>query len=161
MNRVNDVLRDLRTLVAETGPRLGAIGEEQSLDRGPGKWSRREILGHLVDSALNNHQRVVRGQLAVELVFPGYQQDEWVAVQGFHDRPWKDTVSLWTVANHHLAEAIARVPDEQLDTPWTLASERPITLEFMIRDYPKHLRHHLQQIFEPEVAAGKHHDPHA
>jgi hypothetical protein len=157
---VSDVAQDLGSLLGQTVPGLEAIGEEGSLQtRGPGTWSRKQILGHLVDSALNNVQRFVRAQDGSELSLPDYDQPGWVRASGYQDRPWPDLVALWTVLNVHLAHVIARIPSEALATPCRIGDSRPMTLEFVVRDYMRHLRHHLEQIRDPEASRGKAHPP--
>ena len=87
---------ELDRLVRATIPRLGTIVEAESLaTRGPGTWSRRHILGHLIDSGVNNLHRFIRAQGGVELVFPGYAQQEWVDRGGYQDRSWASLVQFW------------------------------------------------------------------
>jgi hypothetical protein len=153
-----DVADDLSSVVARARPALDAIGEAESLrTRGDGTWSRRQILGHLVDSAVNNLHRFVRGQQVDELVFPGYEQRAWVDLGGYQERAWPALVSLWAELNAQVAHVIARVPPERLATPCRIGDGPPVTLEFVARDYVHHLRHHLEQILEPETSGGKPH----
>lgn len=152
---MQDVARDIETILDETLPRLTVFGEAEAASVRPGgAWTRKQILGHLVDSAVNNHQRFVRAQLQQELLFPSYEQEGWVAVQAYSERPWTSLVALWDALNRHVAHVIARIPGERLATPVRLGDHEPVTLEFVARDYVRHLRHHLQQILEPEKAAG-------
>jgi DinB family protein len=111
----------------------------------PGKWSRKQIVGHLIDSAANNHQRFVRAQEAA-LVFPGYAQDHWVDSQRYADRSWTDLIGLWESYNRHLVHVIAAISDDRGDLPCTIGSGAPITLAFLADDYVRHLRHHLAQL---------------
>ena len=142
----------------ETVPRLQAIGEQDSLrTRGPGTWSRKQILGHLVDSSLNNLHRFVRAPQVEAFSFPGYEQELWVAAGGYQDRPWDSLVQLWAVLNRQAAHVMARIPEDGLSTPCRIGDDQPVTLELIARDYPRHLRHHLLQIFDPEAAAGRTH----
>ena len=97
----------------------------------------------------------MRAQLSSELVFPGYEQERWVAVQAYGDRAWERLVALWAEANLHLAHVISRIPRERSATPCRIGEGAPVTLEFVARDYVRHLRHHLEQIFEPEASRGK------
>jgi hypothetical protein len=157
---VGDVAQELSSLLGETIPTLEAIPEEDSLrTRGPGTWSRKQILGHLIDSALNNVHRFVRAQQVTELKFPDYDQPGWVAAGGYQDRPWTDLVTLWAVLNVHLVHVMVRVPAAALETPCRIGDSQPLTLEFIVRDYVRHLRHHLQQIFDPEGSRGGTHPP--
>ena len=66
-----------------------------------GSWTKKEILGHLIDSAAINHQRFVRAQFTDDLVFDGYVQDDWVKVQDYQNRDWRELVELWHGYNRH------------------------------------------------------------
>jgi hypothetical protein len=114
--------------------------------RGPGKWSNKEILGHLIDSAANNHQRFVRLQLGASIDLPGYEQESWVRVQRYHELPWQDIVELWRIYNIHLASLIRHVDAAALSHVWHTPNGKDVDLEFIMRDYVVHLRHHLEQI---------------
>ena len=117
-----------------------------SRSRGDGKWSRKEVLGHLVDSAANNHQRFVRGQRGEPLDRTRYEQEHWVRCQGYEERSWEDVIALWAAYNRHLAHVIGRIPEEHLETTVTVG-EQQWTLGDVARDYVAHQRHHLDQIF--------------
>jgi hypothetical protein len=144
---MRDVALDLRSAVAEAVPRLTAIDDAAAqTPRAPGKWCPKEILGHLADSAVNNHQRFLRVQLLPELVFPGYHSDEWVARQAYRDRPWSEIVELWQRLNGHVAHVIERVPEADLGKTLRIGDQPPSSLEWWMRDYVRHLRHHLAQI---------------
>jgi hypothetical protein len=156
MAGVQDVARDLLEVLRRTVPALEAIDEPGSLlTRGPGSWSRKQVLGHLVDSALNNLHRFVRAPQASELVFPGYEQRSWVDAGGYQERPWRSVVSLWSELNAQVAHVVSRIPPDRLATPCRIGDGPPVTLEFIARDYVKHLQHHLQQILDPEASLGK------
>lgn len=144
---MRDVAEDLRATVEAAAPRLLAIGDAESGARpAPGKWSQKEILGHLIDSAANNHQRFVRAQLGGELTFPGYEQEGWVSLQQYRDLPWEGLVTLWRSYNLHLAHLIGAAPGERLATRCVINERDPVTLEFLMRDYVAHLKSHLGQI---------------
>ena len=149
---------ELEQTVRKAEPELRAISGELSGKRpAPDKWSAREVLGHLIDSAANNHGRFVRGALEEDLVFPGYAQNEWVEVQRYHDRSWRELVDLWVTYNLHLAKVVSGIPSDVLSRPrsrhnfdqiaWKLVpANEPSTLEYFINDYIAHMRHHLEQI---------------
>jgi len=141
------VSRELESVLDSAVRRLRAMSESDSLVRsGPEKWSRKEILGHLIDSAANNHQRFVRMQLSPRLELPGYQQEQWVRLQHYQERLWKDIVDLWFLYNMHLATMIRHVDPATLRNKWQ-SPDGEVDLEFVIRDYVVHMRHHLSQIF--------------
>lgn len=156
------VAREVTATVEAELPRLSAIGEDRAgQPLSDGKWSRKQVIGHLIDSALNNQQRFVRAQLDTSLTFPGYAQDAWVAAQAYQERSWADLLALWTALNRHLAHVIAHIDPRSLETPCTIGAGAPVTLRFVAEDYVRHLRHHLAQVLNPDVAAGKEHPPYA
>ena len=139
----------LRTEVDATVPRLLALPEALvTADRGAGAWTRKEILGHLIDSASNNQQRFVLAPRAEVFVGPGYDQRYWVDVHGYRNRGWSDIVSLWAAFNRHLAHAMNAVPREKLSMSCRIGNGEPVTLEWLMNDYVAHMRHHLAQILE-------------
>ena len=109
-------------------PKLRAISESRAEQpRAPGKWSPKQVIGHLIDSAANNHQRFVRAQEGESYTGPGYTQDHWVAVQGYQEASWDDLVALWRAYNRHLARVIERIPDAKRGTICTIGSDAPMT----------------------------------
>ena len=142
----------IRAIVAREEQRLRAIPPESAARPGaPGKWSPSQVLGHLIDSAANNHQRFVRCQIQGHLVISGYTQGEWVATQAYHEEPWGDLIGLWTAFNAHLAHVVQHMPDAALSHTCAIIAVdgQPgpaISLEALVVDYLRHLEHHLQQI---------------
>jgi DinB family protein len=112
----------------------------------PGAWSKQEELGHLIDSAVNNHARIIRVQQESAPALLGYQQDAWVERQGYNDRDWRELIELWSALNRHMLAATARIPSAALARTCTIAGSQPMTLEFVIEDYVDHMVHHLQHI---------------
>lgn len=151
-------LADFRDTVDTAAGRLLALSKNQAAERpAPGKWSPKEVIGHLIDSASNNHGRFVRAQLQDDLVFEGYEQAEWVRVQGYQTRSWADLVLLWQALNHHIADVMEGADPEALGRPrarhnldalaWQpVGGGQPATLEYFMRDYVGHLKHHLRQV---------------
>jgi len=111
-----------------------------------GGWSRRQVMGHLIDSASNNHQRFVRAMLADALEFPGYDQAGNVRVQAVQEAGWELLVSLWASYNRYLAHVIGQLPEDKLDMSCRIGNGEPVTLRFVAVDYVEHLMHHLGQI---------------
>jgi DinB superfamily len=141
------VAADLRRTIDRALPVLQGMSEaEAERPRAPGKWSPKQELGHLIDSAANNHQRFVRGQQGNELVTPAYAQDVWVDCQGYGVRPWRDLTNLWHAYNQHLAYVIERIPADRARVRCTIGANQPVTLAFVAEDYVAHLRHHLGQV---------------
>jgi hypothetical protein len=91
-------------------------------------------------------QRFVRGQLADELVFPGYEQEEWVRVQAHNKVPWERLINLWRVYHLHLAHVISRIPPKKLETICRIGSFEPVTLRYLVEDYLVHMKLLLKQL---------------
>ena len=161
-SNLDEFLGDFRSTVLNATDRLQQISPEESARKtSPDKWSIKEILGHLIDSAANNHQRFVRAQLTDDLIFPGYEQEKWVNAQRYIDEPWSDMIQLWSSYNLHLVHVIAAIPEatlmrarirHNLDQIATRPVDQkdPTTLDYFVRDYLVHLKHHLDQIFPPQ-----------
>ena len=154
----HEFLRDFEETIRDAAVRLQKISEEDSAKHKGDEWSRREILGHLIDSATNNHQRFVRAQFKDDLVFPGYEQEQWVSSQKYNDEPWPDLIELWRAYNLHLVHVVSVIPENVLTQPrekhsldqiaFNMVDQgKPATLEYLIRDYLDHLKHHLDQIW--------------
>jgi hypothetical protein len=108
----------LRQVVAEARSRLEAFTDAAAvLPRAPGKWSRKQIIGHLIDSASVNHERFVRAQFTQDLICPPYDQDAWVAAQQYHAASWTELIALFTQLNLHLANVMETCPIEIRRTP--------------------------------------------
>jgi hypothetical protein len=147
--RVHDAATELRAEVAAALPRLRAVPEARAAaSRGAGAWVRKEILGHLIDSAANNQQRFVRARFSDPFVWPGYDQDAWVAAHGYRERPWADLVELWAGLNGQVAAAMESVPADRLATSCIIGGDPPASLEWWMGDYVRHMRHHLAQILD-------------
>lgn len=138
---------ELRSTVEDACVRFAAIPEEAAATgRHPGAWSSKEVLGHLIDSASNNHQRFVRMQMADYLEMPNYEQESWVRSQGYAQESWTNLVELWRRYNLHLAHVLSRVPQAALQNRCKIGDHEPMTLERIATDYLSHMRHHLEQI---------------
>ena len=136
----------LASVVTHALPLLSAIPEDAAAKKpAPNKWSKKEILGHLIDSAANNHQRFMRLQLQTEISLPGYDQDDWVRLNRYQQRTWNEIVTLWSAYNRHLASVIESLDDSALGHVWH-SPDGDVTIEFIASDYVRHLKHHLAQI---------------
>jgi hypothetical protein len=140
------IAEQLRGAVNDAVRRLLEITEDEAAEpRSHGAWSRKQILGHLIDSAANNHQRFVRLQFETGLALPSYQQNQWVDSQQYQQRAWRDLVVLWIAYNQHLAHVLEHADPGALKNVWKYA-QGDLTLEEIAVDYPRHMQHHLDQI---------------
>jgi hypothetical protein len=158
-SNLEEFLGDFRSTVVNATERLRTISAEQGARKSsPDKWSIKEVLGHLIDSAANNHQRFVRAQFTDDLVFPGYEQEKWVNAQKYHDESWSDMVQLWSSYNLHLVHVVAAIPEATLMRARIrhnldqialnpVGKNDPTTLDYFVRDYLVHMKHHLDQIY--------------
>ena len=144
---VDELAARLEAHVLRVEPALRAIADSDA-SRAPaaGGWTPKEILGHLIDSASNNHQRFVRLQQSPASKFAAYNQDFWVNVQGYRERPWADLVTLWAAYNRHLAHIIRRIDPELLTHTIEVSPGEQYDLRFFVVDYERHLLHHLKQM---------------
>jgi hypothetical protein len=143
---MESVANDLQSML-KVAEQLHRIRDaEASIRPAPGKWSKKEILGHLIDSAANNHQRFVRLQLSPRLDLPGYDGDEWVRVQRYQERSWSEVIDLWQTYNTQLVAVIRHVDPKTSGHVWHTPDGKDLELQFLIRDYVVHLKHHLDQI---------------
>jgi hypothetical protein len=144
-----------RTLAAEL-PHLRAIPDGPATARpnrpsGQG-WSQREELGHLIDSAVNNHARIVRASLGMSDAGPDYDQAGWVGAHRYREIAWTELVDVWHAHNRILVPLVAAIPDAKLATLCTVGGDPPVTLGFLIDDYVLHMRHHLDQVLRRSPA---------
>jgi hypothetical protein len=144
---VREVSEELLDLVDAAEDTLRKVSEVDS--RTPvlaGGWSRKQVIGHLVDSAANNHQRFVRAMVQDTLEFPRYDQAANVRVQWVQEADWLLLIALWASYNRYLAHVIAWIPEAKLQTICRIGENEPVTLGFLVEDYLTHLLHHLRQI---------------
>ena len=138
---------DLRAVIGGALAGMRAITDaEARRPIAPGKWCRKEIVGHLIDSATNNHQRFVRAQERSPLVFPAYDPDFWIRVQAYAECDWNELVALWEGFNRHLAHVLENVPETKRAALCRVGADEPVTLGALASDYIAHLQHHLAGI---------------
>ena len=114
----------------------------------PGGWTRRQILGHMLDSATNNHQRFVRAALDGAYSGPTYDQQAWVDAHGYAAQSWSTLLAWWSALHQMLDAVVERIPEDRLDTVCFVEGDPPTTLRFRIEDYIAHLQHHLHQMIQ-------------
>ena len=116
-----------------------------SLKVAPEKWSKKEIIGHLIDSATNNHHRFVQIQFESQFLIP-YDQNKWNESNFYQQIEGKQIIDFWTIYNKHLIEIIKRITPENLLKEFRTIDNKRLTLSFLINDYVEHLEHHLRQV---------------
>jgi hypothetical protein len=131
--------------------------EKAAFKPAPNKWSPKEIIGHLIDSANNNHRRFTKAQWQEDLIFKGYEQENWVKVQHYQAADWQLLLHLWKYYNLHICHLMENTPTDLLNKPTkehnfhqiamrTIPKESVTTLAYFMEDYIYHIDHHLQQI---------------
>lgn len=157
-NPFSPIASDLGRTVAQAKPLLLKLDNADTSTRpNEGKWAKKEILGHLLDSASNNHQRFVRASLQGSLTFPGYDQNLLVELQRFTEVDWNFLVDFWAAYNRFLAHVIGQLPAEAAKITCNIGKNPPATLEWIAQDYVAHLKHHLNQVLGQmfETSYGK------
>jgi hypothetical protein len=147
---MKEAAANLKSIIGQALPLLLQIDEETSSIKSAGKWSFKEIIGHLVDSASNNHQKFIRTVLDDGHHFPGYEQDDWVLLQNYQSGNWKEILTLWFELNQHLSRVIEKIPVDSLSHKLFINEKGPFTLKYIITDYNEHLKHHLTAILPGE-----------
>ncbi len=143
------IAEQIRKTVIKARSDLENISEENAeFKSAPDKWSKKEILGHLIDSAANNHQRFVSAAYDSAADFPPYNQNLWVEIQQHNSQQWSHLINFFTLYNLHLCHILDSLPEEVLTNQCGIGKENTITIKFVIEDYLRHLQHHLTKIFQ-------------
>jgi DinB superfamily len=111
-----------------------------------GGWTRKQIVGHLLDSATNNRQRFVRAASDGSFKGANYGQDAWVAAHGYAEQPWETLLGWWEAEHEILMAVVDRIPESRFDAKCVLDEDAPVTLRFLIEDYVAHQKWHLRQL---------------
>lgn len=109
-------------------------------------WSVKEIVGHLIDSTGNNHQRLARFTLDNNFNFPGYEQNEFVRRANYNSYNFLDLVNLWYYYNKLFLHIIEKIPEDNLKCIITIGQNEPETISELIHSYYDHIIHHQEQI---------------
>jgi hypothetical protein len=142
------VVERLEYIIKKLPEKVKLISEEQMVARLPNKWSKKEILGHLCDSATNNHHRFIKVQFEKQpFVITPYAQNNWVAIQDYQSMSVDDILSYWNSLNGHITKVISKTPEDKLAYLCQIDENQCITLSELILDYLRHMEHHLMQIF--------------
>lgn len=141
------ISEQISELISHSQPQLLKIPPEiAELKPAPDKWSKKEILGHLIDSASNNHQRFVRAAQNAAQDFPPYNQNQWVEVQKYNDMGWFELIEFFSQYNFHICRILESYPEDALDNLCNIGKENLVTVKFIMVDYLRHLKHHIEQI---------------
>jgi hypothetical protein len=131
--------------------------KDMAIPRKEDAWSRKQVLGHLIDSASVNHQRIIEAQITGSIVFEGYKHEQWVDLQNYQSADWEELITLWCSLNMHICEIITKIPLDILNalhdthsydrTAYReIPADKPSTLGYLIEDYFAHMEYHLHQI---------------
>jgi hypothetical protein len=142
---VQRTAKRLAAIIDRARPVLGAI-PDPAAPLLSGGWSAKQVVGHLIDSASNNHQRFVRAALEGELSWPGYDQNGCVRVEAFQEAPWPMLVEVWTAGNRLLVHILEHLPPETAQAPCRIGEAPPMSLRELAESYVSHLEHHLAQL---------------
>jgi len=151
-NELKNITQSLQKNITDVPSKFLSFSEDELRKKpAPDKWSKKEILGHLIDSAANNHHRFVKAQFEDEpFKFNSYQQDDWVKVQKYNAVDTESLVSLWKIYNQHILWIISNFDENKLESKWLMEDNEVSgeTIFFLIKDYIDHMDHHLAQIFD-------------
>jgi hypothetical protein len=130
-------------------PHAFRLLSEEEVSRKPGleKWSPKEILGHLCDSAVNNLGRFVRAQTEQTYRLIGYEQNQWVKALAYQTRPAEEILQLWVGLNLSIISVMTSMPKDFYQNACELADGSVVTLQWLMTDYVDHMEHHLGQIW--------------
>jgi len=144
---VSQGLAVLRNLLDHLPARLSEMPAAMVVRKpAPDRWSPQEELGHLLDSAANNHQRIVRIQYEDAPAMPGYDGERWVALHAYQEREWNGLIDIWQRLNEQLLSAASVAAPTAWTRTCTIAGSAPVTLQFVFEDYLHHMAHHLRHI---------------
>jgi len=150
---MKQVAKQLQQIIIAYSEKLKSVSEEEySFKPAPNKWSKREILGHLIDSAQNNIRRFVVAQYE-DLPKIVYKQDNWVAIAGYQNYPTKDLIEFWKLLNNHASIILSGMSAEALQRICDTNDAVPHSIEWLATDYIKHLLHHLHQVLNLDPIA--------
>jgi hypothetical protein len=146
---MKDTASELQQIIHDFVPRLAAINSNSFREKPRAdKWSKQEILGHLIDSAHNNARRFIVAQTDTLPPKIRYQQDFWVELSGYQKMTQEDVIHLWKLENERICSICANTPPSKYNSLADTGADSPDlhTIEWLASDYVQHLKHHLNQI---------------
>ncbi|MEO5647647.1 MAG: DinB family protein [Chitinophagaceae bacterium] len=148
---MRDIAAELESFIDDCNPKLHLLQEEELVEKSiPGKWSKKELIGHLIDSAQNNIRRFIMAQYEENPIII-YNQDKWVNINNYQKADATDLINLWYLLNKQAANVLKITSDEVSHA--TCQTENLHTIEWLAKDYIKHLRHHIHQVLDLEPVA--------
>jgi F0F1-type ATP synthase delta subunit len=148
---MEQVVKELNSIVEEFAGKFSQFSETELAEKpNPSKWSKKEVIGHLIDSGQNNLRRFIVGQHETESLKIVYDQDFWVAANNYQKMAGADVISLWRLVNGQIANVLSGMSKEFYSKTCNTAKngEQLRTLEWLAKDYVKHLKHHLNQVIK-------------
>jgi hypothetical protein len=145
------IASELEGLISQFYPRLNQLEEENAIHKPlPDKWSKKELIGHMIDSAQNNIRRFIVAQYEDRPKIV-YNQDKWVEINNYQEHSVTDLVTLWNLLNKQICTILKNTGPDTSNRQ--AISEAPHSIEWLAEDYIKHLKHHLHQVLELEPFA--------
>ena len=148
---MKDVYLELNSIINDFYNKYKGLDNEIASKRpGTDRWTLKEIVGHLIDSASNNHQRFVRLQIADELIFPGYGKDnsKWLEIEKYNELNFSDIILLWKQYNVLIGNIIKGVDESKLENYWIKSDGDKTTLKYLMIDYVRHIKEHVKHFEE-------------
>ncbi len=146
---MKNIIQELHALIAEYSAKFNAINEAEFSNKPqPAKWSKKEVVGHLIDSAQNNLRRFIVAQYEPQPPKIVYDQDFWASANGYQQMKKEDVITLWKLINERICSVLELMPE----THYTKESNtgktevQLHTLHWLAEDYIKHMKHHLNQV---------------
>ena len=146
---MENVVKELLEILKTYSVKIGTITDaEFSRKHAPLKWSKKEVLGHLVDSAQNNLRRFICGQYEKTPSKIVYDQDFWVRANGYQSATKEDVIALWKLVNQRIADVLTQMPADNYERESDTGKDavQLHALKWLAEDYVKHMKHHLNQI---------------
>lgn len=141
----------LETIIDGYFPQLKTISEAEFVFKtSPTKWSKKEVIGHLIDSAQNNLRRFILAQYEEDTTV-AYNQDKWVSINDYQHQPLPHVIQFWYLLNKQIVYILNNTSDESGQR--TSKTDALHTIEWLALDYIKHLAHHLHQVLDLEPIA--------
>lgn len=146
---VKQVANELRQIITTYSTAFSSMPEADFSDKpNPEKWSKKEVVGHLIDSAQNNLRRFIVGQYDHVPPHIVYDQNFWVKANGYQEMTSLDVIVLWTLVNFRICAVLENMPEGNYKKKCNTGkgNEQLYTLEWLAQDYVKHLKHHVNQV---------------